>query len=277
METTKPIAEVQGSDQELTSVKAQSVATMSKGRVIKRLVDQFAEAQASGKDALARKIKGDIDFVLYPPKRNEKKELSPEQREILLHTLQTRFEKNLRRHPTVWWTTVEKALKADPEKFWSLYQMAYTGGEPDVIMENKTELIFGDCSPESPAGRRNVVYDAAAEAWVRTCHPQEKFNGNAADRVAEWGAEFMDEGQFRMLQAMTLTRFGNWDWWNAPRQVNRETQDWLQTPADIRKANIALTGYRVLGSVSMFNFSVDHHSEDKGFRCILRVPKIKEG
>lgn len=91
-------------------------------------------------------------------------ELSPDQREGLLKTLKTRFEKNLSRHAGLEWADVQAKLEANPEKLWPLHEMEATGGEPDVVgYDSKTgEYIFYDCSAESPKGRRSVCYDREA-------------------------------------------------------------------------------------------------------------------
>jgi hypothetical protein len=90
-----------------------------------------------------------------------KKDLTPEQREELLRTLNTRFEKNINRHKGLEWTKVQTKLETNTEKLWSLNEMERTGGEPDVVGHDKKtdEYIFYDCSVESPKGRRNVSYD----------------------------------------------------------------------------------------------------------------------
>ena len=48
-----------------------------------------------------------------------KKELSSKQREELLKTLKTRFEKNLNRHKGLEWAQVQAKLEANAEKLWS--------------------------------------------------------------------------------------------------------------------------------------------------------------
>ena len=94
-----------------------------------------------------------------------RKELSPEQREALLWTLEARFEKNMNRHQGLEWAEVQARLAANPEKLWSLDEMERTGGEPDVVGHDKKtgEYIFYDCSAESPKGRRNVCYDGEGQ------------------------------------------------------------------------------------------------------------------
>ena len=89
---------------------------------------------------------------------NNKKELSPEQRQELLSTLKTRFEKNTNRHKGLEWIKVLAKLEANAEKLWSLNEMERTGGEPDVVgSDTKSgEYIFYDCSSETPKSRRSI-------------------------------------------------------------------------------------------------------------------------
>ena len=80
--------------------------------------------------------------------RNNKKDLSPEQRKGLLGALKARFEKNLNRHQGLEWPSVQARLEANAEKLWPLNEMERTGGEPDVVGHDKktSEYIFHDCS-----------------------------------------------------------------------------------------------------------------------------------
>ena len=96
--------------------------------------------------------------------KNEKTELSKEQSAELLKTLKTRFEKNMNRHLGLAWADVQEKLQTNPEKLWSLQEMERTGGEPDVVSQDKKtgDYIFCDCATESPKGRRNVCYDREA-------------------------------------------------------------------------------------------------------------------
>ena len=65
----------------------------------------------------------------------------------------------MNRHKGLEWAKVQARL--EDEKLWSLNEMERTGGEPDVVGQDKKtgEYIFYDCSAESPNGRRNVCYD----------------------------------------------------------------------------------------------------------------------
>src|ERR1051325_8703633 len=94
-----------------------------------------------------------------------KKELSPKQREELLRALKDRFEKNMNRHKGLEWAKVKARLEANAGKLWSLSEMERTGGEPDAVgRDQKTvEIVFFDCSAETPRGRVSVCYDR--EGW----------------------------------------------------------------------------------------------------------------
>jgi hypothetical protein len=52
--------------------------------------------------------------------KNNKKELSAEQRNTLLRTLKACFEKNMSRHSSLAWTNVQAKLEANAEKLRSL-------------------------------------------------------------------------------------------------------------------------------------------------------------
>src|SRR5438445_8610850 len=92
---------------------------------------------------------------------SNKKDLATEQGEELLRALKARFEKNMNRHRGLEWAQVQAKLEANAEKLWALNEMERTGGEPDVVDNDKKtgEYIFYDCSAESPKGRRSVCYD----------------------------------------------------------------------------------------------------------------------
>ena len=98
------------------------------------------------------------------PLKSNNKELSREQREQLLKTLKVRFEENVSRHQGVEWDKVQARLGANASKLLSLNEMEQTGGEPDVVGQDKKtgEYIFYDCSAESPKSRRSLCYDREA-------------------------------------------------------------------------------------------------------------------
>src|ERR1041385_2242420 len=126
--------------------------------------------------------------------------LSNKQREELLTTLQARFEKNINRHKGLDWDKVQAKLEANAEKLWSVNQMEKTGGEPDVVgQDRKTgEYIFYDCSEESPKGRRSLCYDPEA----LDSRKENKPKNSAMGMAATMGIELLTEDQYRDLQKM---------------------------------------------------------------------------
>lgn len=66
-----------------------------------------------------------------------KTKLSSAEQKQLIQTLKSRFEKNMKRHKGIDWDTVAKKLEASSEKCRSLIEMERTGGEPDVVGQDK--------------------------------------------------------------------------------------------------------------------------------------------
>lgn len=182
-------------------------------------------------------------------------ELSLEQRAELLNALQTRFEKNMKRHQGLAWADVQARLEAQPQKLWSLHEMERTGGEPDVIGQDSAtgEYVFVDCSAESPAGRRSLCYDR--EAWE--ARKEARPENNAVDLAAAMGIELLTEEQYRALQ--TLGEF------------DTKTSSWVQTPADIRKRGGALFCDRRYGHVFVYHNGAQSYYAARAFRGALRV------
>lgn len=190
----------------------------------------------------------------------EKRELEPAQIEQLVGQLKANFTSNGKEfpqlHPNVKWAEVEASLRAQPKMMWSLSKMEETGGKVDVTGEDDSSFLFVDTSKESPDGRRNVVFDKKAEGYSTAG----TFNGNADDRVKEWGVDFMDIAQYRAMQ-----EHGDFD---------ARTWSWLKTPAYIRATGCALRGDRDGADVRVHPLlNACDHSGDRGFRCALRVPK----
>ena len=186
-----------------------------------------------------------------------KKELSPEQRDEIISTLKDRFEKNMNRHKGLEWGGLQARLNSGPrdEKLWSLSEMERTGGEPDAVgYDKKTgEYIFYDCSAESPTGRRSLCYDREALESRKTYKPE----NNAIDMAADMGIELLTEEQYRELQ-----KFGNFD---------LKTSSWVKTPAEIRKLGGALFCDRRYDRVFVYHNGAESYYAVRGFRGSLRV------
>lgn len=186
---------------------------------------------------------------------NNKKELSPEQREKLFNVLKTRFEKTRNRHEGIEWDKVRTKLEEKPEKLWTLNEMERTGGEPDVVGrdEEKDEYIFYDCSAESPKGRRSVCYDREALESRKKHKP----DNSAIDMATAMGVELLTEEQYRTLQEL-----GDFD---------RKTSSWVQTPTDIRERGGALFCDYRYGHVFVYHNGAESYYAARGFRGSLRV------
>ena len=184
-----------------------------------------------------------------------KQELSPEQREELLRTLEARFEKNMDRHKGLEWVKVQTKLKANTKKLWSLAEMERTGGEPDVVAHDKAtgEYIFYDCSPESPKGRRSLCYDRQALEERKENKPE----NSAIDLAAAMGFELLTEEQYRELQ-----KLGSFD---------AKTSSWVKTPSEIRKLGGALFCDRRYNHVFVYHNGADSYFAARGFRGSLRI------
>jgi len=183
------------------------------------------------------------------------KKLSPQQAEELLSILKTRFTNHMQRHNGIAWNDVQAKLEVSPEKLWTLNEMEFTGGEPDVVgFDDKTgEYIFFDCSAESPKGRRSICYDRAA--WE--ARKEHKPENTAMDMADEMGVEILDEVQYRYLQTL-----GNFD---------LKTSSWIKTPADIRKLGGAIFCDRRYNTVFVYHNGADSYYAARGFRGALRV------
>ena len=185
----------------------------------------------------------------------DEKALSAEQREALLGVLKTRFEKNANRHPALDWAGVQARLDADPEKLRPLHEMERTGGEPDVVGvdEQTGEIVFYDCSAESPAGRRNLCYDRQALDARKEFKPGD----NAVDTAAAMGIEILSEEQYRELQ-----KLGAFD---------LKTSSWVTTPVDIRERGGALFCDSRYGHVFVYHNGAESYYAARGFRGSLKV------
>ncbi len=181
--------------------------------------------------------------------------MKTQQREELIKALQSRFEQNPGRHKGVAWADVRERLEARPEKLRSLAEMEATGGEPDVVARDKKtgEVVFMDCTPESPAGRRSVCFDRAALDSRKENKPRD----SAAGMASAMGVELLTEEQYRDLQ-----KLGAFD---------TKTSSWVQTPADIRKLGGALFCDRRYGQVFVYHNGAESYYAARGFRAALRV------
>ncbi len=183
------------------------------------------------------------------------KQLSADVANQLLAVLKDRFEKNTPRHPHVSWNDVSTKLGANPEKIWSLNEMEATGGEPDVVGYDQytKELLFYDCSPETPKGRRSVCYDQTA----LDARKEHKPKHSAIGMSEEMGIEILSEDEYRILQQL-----GTFD---------TKTSSWLKTPPEMRKLGGAIFGDRRFNTIFIYHNGVESYYGGRGFRGKLSV------
>lgn len=176
-------------------------------------------------------------------------------REELLATLRARFEENGHRHEDIAWSDVEARLEGVGEALETLRQMEATGGEPDVIgrQDATGQILFCDCSAESPAGRRSACYDRQARE-SRKKHAPER---SAVEMATAMGIDLLDEARYRRLQEL-----GEFD---------TKTSSWIATPADIRSLGGALFCDRRYGKVFVYHNGADSYYAARGFRGTLPI------
>ncbi len=175
--------------------------------------------------------------------------------EELIPTLKARFEKHMQRHTGVSWEKVQGKLEASKAALRSLAEMELSGGEPDVIGDdrNSGEYIFCDCSAESPAGRRSLCFDRKA----LDSRKENKPKGCVADLAAAMSVELLSEQQYRELQEL-----GEFD---------TKTSSWVATPNDVRSLGGALFCDRRYGKVFVYHNGAESYYAARGFRTLIRV------
>lgn len=171
--------------------------------------------------------------------------ISAKESDMLLETLEKRFKENIERHPDIQWDEVLKKIQEHPEKLYSLFQMEQTGGEPDIL---GNELIFVDCSPESPKGRRSACYDKKALESRKKNKP--KFD--AETLADEMGISILTVDEYKELQ-----HYGEFD---------LKSSSWVETPETIRKLGGALFGDRRYDTVFIYHNGAESYYSNRGFR-----------
>lgn len=181
--------------------------------------------------------------------------MKAQEREKLLQTLRTRFEKNMQRHAGITWAEVQTRLDGNLAALRALFEMEATGGEPDVITRDKDsgQFTFCDCSAESPLGRRSVCYDREA----LDSRKENKPRSSAVEMAATMGIELLTEEQYRELQ-----RLGEFD---------LKTSSWVETPPDVRALGGALFCDRRYDKVFVYHNGAQSYYAARGFRGALRV------
>lgn len=195
------------------------------------------------------------EILIMKKSKVGRNELTTEQRDKLLATLQGRFEKNMSRHKGLDWAKVKARLEADAAKLWSLHLMESTGGEPDVVGQDKKTgaFIFFDCSAQTPNGRVSLCYDDEALAARKEHKPQD----SAVGMATAMGVELLTEEEYLALQ-----KLGEFD---------TKRSSWIKTPPEIRNLGGALYCDRRYNRVFVGHNGADSYYSGRAFRASLRV------
>jgi hypothetical protein len=183
------------------------------------------------------------------------KEMSSKQREELLRTLKARFGKNMNRHKGLQWAKVQTRLEAKADKLWSLYEMEETGGEPDVVGQDKKtgEYVFFDCSTQTPGDRVSLCYDDEALVARKEHKPKD----SAVGMATAMGVELLTEDEYFDLQ-----KLGEFD---------TKRSSWIKTPSEIRKLGGALYCCHRYGRVFVGSNGAESYYNGRGFRGSFKV------
>jgi hypothetical protein len=181
--------------------------------------------------------------------------MNAKQPDQLLRALESRFKAHMPRHSGVAWKQVLSKLEARPTALKSLAEMEASGGEPDVIGQDKAtgQYLFCDCASESPPGRRSLCYDREALHSRKEHKPE----GSAVEMALAMGIELLAEEQYRELQQL-----GEFD---------TKTSSWIATPEDVRSRGGALFCDRRYGRVFTYHNGAQSYYAARGFRGLLRV------
>ena len=176
--------------------------------------------------------------------------LSKQQELELLKILESRFNLHPKRHEGITWEDVRAHLQQQSEKLLSIWNMEDTGGEPDVVSfdSQSRAVIFVDCSPESPVGRRNLCYDERARTQRREHQPQ----SSAMEMADRMGIELLDECEYLILQSKGV--------------FDEKTSSWLKTPAEVRDLGGALFGDRRFNRPFIYHNGASSYYGVRGFR-----------
>lgn len=163
--------------------------------------------------------------------------------------LQNRFNENMHRHKNHKFSDI--VLKLNDENIKILKNMEETGGEIDVVdlNNNVNEIIFIDCSKETPSGRRSLCYDQEALDKRKLNKPQD----SAINLANKMNIKLLDEFEYRRLQEF--------------EEFDLKTSSWILTPESIRNLGGALFCDRRYKKVFLYHNGADSYYSSRGFRA----------
>ena len=170
----------------------------------------------------------------------------------MINILKKRFLENQNRHKDISWEMVEDILNKNEKIFIAVVMMEQTGGEPDVIVFNGN-MMYCDCSKETPALRRGLCYDGLARSKRKNNPPV----SSAVEEATKMGVRLITESEYRYLQ--TLGEF------------DLKTSSWVFTPENIRNLGGAIFCERRYDTVFTFHNGADSYYGVRGFRVVVEL------
>lgn len=182
-------------------------------------------------------------------------QLPKDRTEELLKILQKRFEKNPHRHPKIKWENILEKLEQNPDKLWIINNMEETDGEPDVVVfdPKSKDIIFCDCSTESPKARRSFCYDNEA----LESRKQHKPSNSAVEFAQQMGVEIISEEQYHQLQKLEC--------------FDNKSSSWIRTPKEVRELGGSIFGDFRFGRVFIYHNGAESYYASRGFRGFIIV------
>lgn len=248
------------SDSESAIVLARLVEA---GKVLPETISREIERlrRETGKVAMQQvcvKKGGDVVVI-------KEKVLSPEKCDEILDTLEARFKsgKRIRLKKPISWNRVEKRLRQNQEKIWTLYMMESTGGEPEFCGYEKRSdrFAFVDLADKCP--RTCVCYNKQGqeEAEKNGYRPL----GNAIDMAYTMGVELWSFSEYERIVALTA-EFG------CLPILDNDTRCWLNTTDEKSSGGMANVGVTLpFMNARCCEDHVSSYNDKLGFRGWLCV------
>lgn len=181
-------------------------------------------------------------------------ELSPEQ--VWFEKFKTRFDVFSQLHQGIEWADVERSLKADPGAMRRLQVLDEKGHAMNVFGEENDGFIFASGWTnvnEISEDHRNIVFDKAAQDYLKKNYPKESCNGNAADIAEALGVDLADpKFHKQLIKAIAVNGWA-----------------WLKTDDATRRGGCAFLGF----TSGFGRVGAASHYAAGSFRAALRVKK----
>ena len=184
--------------------------------------------------------------------------LSPEQKEEIRGKLKERFEaeenQKLYEGTGITWEKADAAM--GDEDLLCAYRAERDGHKPAILMADNEGFWFGTRTDETPLSTRNRVLDEKAARPLRKQFPSLRSAVKSAEDIGFDRLMTTEEGAHI---ARNTNPYYEQDW------------SYYNTPEDIRKAGVALDGYRFGNFLNVPRRNANSHNSNRGWRGTRRV------